>query len=79
MYQESIRRMIPRAKKYLDRKPRLFFCYCSLPSDLDMPYLDIPEGCVLVGPQNSQFLKIFSDRILTGFVLMVPGPFRKKR
>ena len=29
-----------------------------------MPYLDIPEGCVLVGPQNSTFF-IFNDRILT--------------
>ena len=28
------------------------------------PYSDIPEGCVLVGPRNSQFL-IFSDRLLT--------------
>ena len=40
------------------------YCAWAMVHILLTPYSDIPEGCILVGPQNSHFF-IFRDRLLT--------------
>ena len=44
--------------------PRTNFQHLKLKEGGDTPYSDIPEGCVLFGPQNARFF-IFSDHLLS--------------